>query len=210
MLVKLSIVSKNGFELPQDGFFESTKILDIFETADGKMGFSYPTRGNKDAEVLADFIVSESVSDYEALTNASTLAPGRVRQAQFIFNATGGKAIGTHNLVDLAGNPAELPNTAVITRTWVDVQTTFTSATDAATIALGVATQSAAGFKAAVAISNGANPWDAGQKDLLQTGAAANFIKLTADRLVNAVVAVEALTAGKLVLNVEYTVVADV
>lgn len=117
---------------------------------------------------------------------------------------TSQRAIGAHGLGVL------LPDNAVIVRSWYRVATTFTSATDAATIALGVPTDgSGAGIKAAVAISNGANPYDAGNVEGLQTGATSAFhVQLTAERELTATVAVEALTAGKLELFVDYVVAA--
>lgn len=118
------------------------------------------------------------------------------------FDATGGKAQGAHGL------GVTLPDNAIITRSWYEVLTTFTSATDAATIALGLPTDgAAAGIKAAVAISNGANAWDAGKVEGIQTGAASAFhTKLTDARELTATVAVEDLTAGKLILYGEYVI----
>lgn len=117
------------------------------------------------------------------------------------FDATGGKAIGAHGL------GVTLPDNAIVTRSWYEVLETFTSEDDSATIALGVPTDGAAGIKAAVAISNGANPWDAGNVEGIQTGTAANFLtKLTAARELTATVAVQALTAGKLILHGEYVI----
>jgi hypothetical protein len=95
-----------------------------------------------------------------------------------------------------------IPNKAVVTRAWYEVNTTFTSATDAATIALKV--NSANDLKSAVAISNGANAWDASIVDGIPVDTAATRIKITAERELTATVAVEALTAGKLTLFVEY------
>lgn len=117
------------------------------------------------------------------------------------FDATGGKAIGAHGL------GVYLPDNAIVVRSWYENLTTFTSATDAGTIALGVPTDAAAGIKAAVAISNGANAWDAGLVEGLQTGAiSAAMTKLTAERELTATIAVEDLTAGKLRLYAEYVV----
>jgi len=115
-----------------------------------------------------------------------------------VFNATGGKAIGTHELVG-----GSLPSGAVIVQRDYYVITTFTSATDAATIALGVTTQDDDCLKTALAISNVANPWDAG---VFVPAVPAAAIMTTAARTLCAVVAVEALTAGKLVCNVLYHV----
>lgn len=113
-----------------------------------------------------------------------------------------------------------LPTKAIITRFWVDVITTFTSATSAATIAYKA--QSADDLLAAVAINSGTTMHNAGIHGGLpgfpNLGAdaahdtqvevaalfAATFIKLTAERELVATVAVEALTAGKAVLFVEY------
>lgn len=130
-----------------------------------------------------------------------------VKVARATFNpsaVSGQRTIGAHGL------GVFLPDNAIIKRSWYSVETTFTSATDAATIALGTPTDgSAAGIKAAVAISNVANAWDAGLVEGIQVGTAATFhARLTAQRELTATVAVEALTAGKLILFVEY-VVAD-
>lgn len=111
------------------------------------------------------------------------------------FDATDGKVIGTH-LLD-----AYIPDNALIIRTGYEVLTTFTSATDAGTIALGVATDVT--FRSALAISNGANPFDAGLFAGAQTGYA-NAGKTTAQRQLQAVVAVEALTAGILRVYAEW------
>jgi hypothetical protein len=118
------------------------------------------------------------------------------------FDASAGKAIGAHGL------GVTLPDNAIVTRSWYEVLVTFTDGDDdSATIALGVPTDGAAAIKAAVAISNGANPWDAGIVEGLQTGAAnAYMTKLTAARELTATVATKALTAGKLILFGEYVI----
>jgi hypothetical protein len=115
-----------------------------------------------------------------------------------------------------------LPDNAIITKAWIDVVTTFTSASsDTGTIALHA--QSADDIVAAIAISDASNVWDAGIHGskigfpaLADTGTdtalevaalfAGSYLKLTAERELTATVAVAALTAGKLVLYVEYIV----
>jgi hypothetical protein len=114
-----------------------------------------------------------------------------------------------------------LPTKAIITRVWVDVVTTFTSATDAATIALKA--QSANDIVSAIAISDVSNVWDAGihgsklglpaladtaTETALAVSAlfSASMLKLTAARELTATVAVEALTAGKANIFVEYVI----
>lgn len=125
-----------------------------------------------------------------------------------VFDATGGKAIGTYTLNTIDKKTFKLPDNARIVRSYYEVQTTFTSATDAATISLGVPTDDVAGIKAAVAISNGANAWDAGLVEGIQTGTMATAGEKTtsATRTVQAIVAVEALTAGKFALVIEYVI----
>ena len=119
------------------------------------------------------------------------------------------------------GLGVHLPDNAIVTRAWVDVVTTFTSAgADAGTIALHV--QGANDLVNAIAISDGSNVWDAGAHGCLplapNLGAdaahdtqlevialvAALQIKLTAERELTVTVGGQALTAGKLVLYVEY------
>lgn len=111
------------------------------------------------------------------------------------FDASAGKATGTHTTTI----GTQVPAGAVINRYFYMVITTFTSATDAATIALGHADDDDC-IKTAVAISNGANPWDQGA---VQGSAAATAVT-TAARSLSVKVATEALTAGKIVIFVEY------
>lgn len=113
------------------------------------------------------------------------------------FSVDGG-AIGAITLNDTA----TLPDNAVITGITYDVITTCTSSSDAATIALTVPTDGA--LTTAIAISNGANPWDAGP----HLGSVITPIarKTTAERDLQITVAVEDLTAGKIVFYVSYFV----
>jgi hypothetical protein len=120
-----------------------------------------------------------------------------------------GSGVGTikTNTIGVIRFPqVNLPSGAIIKRAYTDVITTFTSATDAATIGLGFVSDGATSIKAALAISNGANFWDAGFHDCVQDGTAANFFKLTAERDFIMTVASEVLTAGKMNIFVEYVV----
>ena len=120
---------------------------------------------------------------------------GRVRLE---FNANSGKEIGTHTL------GFKLPAGCHVTRAFYLVKKTFTSATDAATIALTTGV-SANDLVSAVAISNGGNPWDAGGLvPSLIDDALDDDIAVTAAVEPAVVVASEALTAGKLLLWIEY------
>lgn len=113
-----------------------------------------------------------------------------------LLDATLGKAIGTHELT-MFGPDIPIGYQPVL---WhYKISTTFTSATDAGTIALGIKTDDEDALKAALAISNGANPYDAGT---FPGGAPVAGIISTAARKLCAVVAVEALTAGVMSLTV--------
>jgi len=101
----------------------------------------------------------------------------------------------------------KIPNNAIIQNAWFEVLTTLTSATDAATGALSV--ESANDLFSALAISAGANAFDAGlHQGVPDYAAVADWVKTTADRFPAFAIAVEAVTAGKLALYTEY-VLAD-
>lgn len=112
-----------------------------------------------------------------------------------------------------------LPTKAIVTRAWTDVITTFTSATSAATIALTM--ESAGDLVAGIAINSGSSRWNsglggclpgsyaeatvAGDTAILDAARnAGSYVKTTAVRELTATVGIEALTAGKLNLYVEY------
>ena len=101
-----------------------------------------------------------------------------------------------------------IPDNALILGGGMEILTTFTSATDGATIAASA--NGANDLVTATAISTGTF-WDAvTYKGIVPTGlelaGVATPIKLTADRQVTFTVAVEALTAGKLVGWIFYMV----
>lgn len=117
------------------------------------------------------------------------------------YTLSGAAAIGVHRL-------GTLPIGATIRQAYIDVDTTCTSATDAGTLALGY-TGAAGAFDAAIAISDGTNPWDAAAPRVsvgAADGAVGNFIELSASVDVIATIAVEAFTAGKVNLVVEYDI----
>ena len=92
-----------------------------------------------------------------------------------------------------------IPAGALVVGFWYEVITTFTSAgANAGTIALTV--ESAGDLKAAMAISDASNPYNAGRVKVSITAP----VLTTQDRELTATVAGQALTAGKLVLYVEY------
>jgi predicted RecA/RadA family phage recombinase len=123
---------------------------------------------------------------------------GFIRAARFTFNPSanaGERTIAAHALL------ATLPDNALVLGGIIEILTTFTSATDAGTIALSI--EGANDLVTATAISSGTF-WDAVKSKVvvptaLEASGVATAIKLTAARAVTATVAVEALTAGKLV-----------
>lgn len=169
----------------------------------GYTEFVYP---DYDERVIK-YTVTETIDQVLALADGFEVYSG---EAVGVIDATVGIAIGTYNIERADGlGTIDLPVGAVITRAYYRVNTTFTSATDAATIAISIPTDDVAGIVAATAISAGGNVWDAGNHEAIQTGTAANFSEITTDaRTLTYTVAVEALTAGKLHLVIEYNVVA--
>lgn len=139
----------------------------------------------------------------------------RVVSAVFDPSAnTGERTVAAHGL------GVYIPDNAIITNAWIDVITTFTTAgADAGTIAVMV--QGAGDLTAAIAVSAAGDVWDAGIHGCLPGSyaeatvagdtaildaarKAASYIKLTAEREITVTVATQALTAGKMVVYVEY------
>jgi hypothetical protein len=153
------------------------------------------------SDIIPVTLALGSQVSYSAVVDG--LAPAQMFRATFDPSATSGqRTIAAHGL------GVTLPIKSIVTWAGYVVYTTFTSSTDAATIALGLPTDAASGIKAAVAISNGANPWDAGNFAAVPIEATPSTwtTQLTAAREVTATVAVEALTAGKLVLWGRYII----
>lgn len=116
--------------------------------------------------------------------------------AVYDYSKLGG-AVGDISLVDDYGDPAVLPDNAVVDKVIIDVLTAPTSG-GAATVALK--SEAAGDLLAATAIAG-----ITGIIDGVPNGAAANAKKMSADRRVTATVAVAALTAGKFRVMIEYS-----
>lgn len=117
---------------------------------------------------------------------------------KYSFAVQGG-AVGDISLLSDLNNTNStivIPDNAVIKKVYIDVLTAPTSG-GAATVAVKL--QSAADLKGATAIAS-----FTGIMDGVPAGAAANMIKLTADRTLKITVATAALTAGKFNVYVEY------
>jgi len=126
---------------------------------------------------------------------------GLKKSISFVVNYTDIAALSSATLGPV------FPKYSRVTHAYYEVLTTFTSATDAATIGMGFATDDVNGVLASIAISDGTNPFDAGCKACIQDGAVANFSnRLTADRQLQFTRGgAEVLTAGKLVVYLDYT-----
>lgn len=101
-----------------------------------------------------------------------------------------------------------LPDNSIVYQVLVDVTTTFAGdGDDGSTLKIGIEDQDN-DTVAAVAISDGANPWDAGIKAAIEVGTAATAVKLSAARQVattwTAAGTDTALTAGQMDIHVFY------
>lgn len=114
----------------------------------------------------------------------------------------------TDRTVAAHGCGLTIPKNAIVTFAAYDVLTTFTSATDAGTIAIKIV--SANDVVTATAISAGGNIWDAGIFETVpKVETSTTWLTTTADSEVTFTVASEALTAGKLVLWVQWLYFGD-
>lgn len=158
---------------------------------------------------------------YRVKRGATNVESGLMVQyvAFALFDTAANDSLGVSNKTVAAhGLGVFLPLGAVILNAWTDVKTAFTSGTSAATIALKL--QTANDMVSAVAINSGSSRWGTGLGGTLfgtqaldgnsltaiasAAAAAASMVKLTAEREITATVAVEALTAGKMGVYVEY------
>lgn len=173
----------------------------------------------KDVQSLKS-VRPEFQSQRGAVRAESVLVTGKIAQA--IFDTTKNDSAGVANTTVAAhGLGVYLPIGAVITRAWYQVKTSFLDgASNNATIALSVA--SAGDLVAAIAISDASNVWNAGVRGTVAgsyaertvagdtaildaaSKAASMIGALSAEKELVATVAVHALTAGKLILWVEY------
>lgn len=111
---------------------------------------------------------------------------------------------GAQGVYTLGTTEDVVPKDAFVYKAWYVVEDTLTSATDAATVKIGITGQDDV-IKAATAISDGTNPWDAGLHDGDADGTATNASTRTdEDRSVILTIGDEDLTAGKLCVYVKY------
>ncbi len=200
-LILLALTKKDADSISYSQLFDPSRMDDITLNA-GSTGIAFKYNGHS--------YESTTFTSLTSLQNsANTGSPTGGNSVILVYDPsanTGERTIAAHDLLDTNGNVFYLPANSRIVESAYGVVTTFTSATDAATISFGNPTDDVAGIKAATAISTGTtyddvNAFVAG----IQTGAAANYGEVTtAARTVQATVAIEALTAGKLVWFIRY------
>ena len=123
--------------------------------------------------------------------------------ATAIFDTAGNDSAGVSNKTVAAhGLGVFLPTKAIVVRALYQTVTTFTSG-GSATVALSV--QSANDLKTATAYTDGSFT-AATLTDCVPVHSAATSIALTAERELKVTIGTAALTAGKLVLYVEYMI----
>lgn len=174
----------------------ANKNLDTLAIADGglKLGAGAGTAVTSTADEL-------NLLDGAAAPNADGLGFLRVARATFDPSTNADeRTIAAHSL------GVTIPDDAIVVGGFIEVNTTFTSATDAATVAIHV--EGADDIVAAIAISDVSNPWDAGMQAIIPKANTpeSTGVKLSAAREITATVAVEALTAGKATIFLYYVV----
>lgn len=147
----------------------------------------------------ADLVNRNNVEGVSALGKKLGYKTGRGRG---FFTATGGSAIGAH------GTGLIIPKGASITRVVYKVLTTCASATSAGTLALSCV--AANDIVSAAAIST--NVWNAGipVASIVVGGTLSTWLHTTADSEIVATVAVEAFTAGKVIVFADWIYWGDV
>ena len=150
------------------------------------------------------------VAGMQLLLNKMNTTANKVRLGQLLDNQKGsvraiydfavaGGAVSTINLVDENGEDVILPDNAVITNVIVDIITAMTSTGGTGTIALN---SEGAGDLLAAVDADTLSGLNAG----VPVGTAATSVKLTAERTLTVAIATAAVTAGKFVALVDYTV----
>lgn len=136
-------------------------------------------------------LIGSRLSRRERLVLDATMGPKAMITGLFDFSASGG-AIGTYSMVDSQGRPVEVPPNAIITSLMTDSITAFTSG--------GLATVA---IKAGATTLKSATAFD----DSSLAGVDSQTVsptKVSVDSQLSLVVAVAALTAGKMRVFVEY------
>ncbi len=151
------------------------------------------TQGKWFAKAIRDpaSMKTQSVTPAVPAVGASVVLAGEL-------DVGSGLATGSHNIAGLI-----LPANAVVTHAWYDVLTAVTGGAGA-TIALSIPTDDAGGILAATTLAAG---FTLGIHAAIPDGTVASFTaKTTAERVVQADVAVSNLTSGRFRVFVQYSV----
>lgn len=146
---------------------------------------------------------------------------GMAKMATVVFDTAKTDSAGVSNKTAAAhGTGVFIPPGAIVTRAFYEVVTAFTSAASTATIALKVT--GTGDLVAGIAINDASTPWAAGLHGCLPNAyaeatvagdtaildaarqAASWLGPMSAEKEITATVGVQALTAGKLILYVEF------
>lgn len=140
------------------------------------------TISNAGALTIANSAVEEAMIATGAVSSTkSSLTDGFMKMARVSVAYTDLTGAGT-GVAYVSGTT--IPDNAIVYQAIIDVTTTFAGdGDDGSTISIGIEDQSV-DTVAAIAISNGANPWDAGLHAAIQVGTAATAVKNTAARQV--------------------------
>ena len=120
----------------------------------------------------------------------------KVARATYDFDVDGG-AISN---IDIGGL---IPVNAIIKRAYYQVQTTFKSSSDAASIGIRVNGASPVVLVTPVTIATG-TPWDAGLQEGIPDGTMAAALAVPETGQIQLTIAAEVVTEGKLVVFIEY------
>lgn len=193
---------------PYETTVDTANMLGLQAVGSDSRFFS-PHWGTKPGPV--EIVVEETYAQVKALMSLSTTTSGAIRKGVWGMIDTaiaGSLSVADHNVVDpVTLQPVIIPKGAIVRDGFILNKTTFTSAAQTATIALNVDVDAAAGLKAAVLVSNaqwiGANTKTA----IIPVNTVATQLAPTiADRNLTYTVAVQALTAGKALVYLEYTI----
>lgn len=112
-------------------------------------------------------------------------------------------SVGSHNFLDEDGNAIVIPKGAIITQVYIDIITAFTSTSNDGTVAINA---NSAGDLLAAVDADTLSGVSAG----VPVGTAATMVKTTADRTIQATVAVHKLLTGKMHCFIDYVLSSEV
>lgn len=121
------------------------------------------------------------------------------RIAKGIYNTAAGFGAGAHTI------GATVPTNSYVNGAWYWVKTTFTSASDAATLAISL--EGANDIVSAIAISDGSNPWDTTSlpvEGIPKIETTSTWLKTTQSRALTVTTATETITDGVMHVWLEY------